>query len=121
MAEVTGGVAQFLSVRPIMPVSFILAMVVVGIYFAVIISALMIHGIWVAPFVERHGVRTAGFLIFGLCGGVGLIQDYLAARRICRERGIRPRWMRWFTSLLVVAGASALLLLGYILFSFLSR
>jgi hypothetical protein len=104
-----------------MPISFILFMVSGGICFVVIIAALMIHGIWVAPFIERHGVRTAGFLIFGMCGGVGLIQDYLAARRICRERRIKPRWMSWFTSLLVAAGALLALILGYILFSFLHR
>jgi len=104
-----------------MEISFILAMVGVGISFVVIIAALMIHGIWVAPFIERHGVRTAGFLIFGLCGGVGLIQDYLAARRICQERRIRPRWMSWFTSLLVAEGALLPLILGCILFSILHR
>src|SRR5438034_10730864 len=80
------------TVRPIMPLSFILAMIAVGIYFLVVIAALMIHGIWLAPFIERHGRRSAGFFVFGALPGLGLIQDYLAARQICRERGTKPRW-----------------------------
>ena len=96
-----------------MPLSFILAMIGVGIYFVVIIIALMIHGIWLAPFVERHGKRTAGFLTW--TAGVGLVLDYLTARQLCHERGISPWWMRWFASLLVVAGVLAALIIIYVL------
>jgi hypothetical protein len=101
-----------------MTVLFILEIAGSGAGLVVIIATLMIHGIWVAPFIERHGVRTAGFLVFGMCGGIGLIQDYLAARRICQERGIRPRWMGWFSSLLVVAGALFALAFSCILIYF---
>jgi hypothetical protein len=102
-----------------MPAVVVWMMIGMGIYFAVIIAVLMIHGIWLAPFIERHGRRSAGFFVFGILPGLGLIQDYLAARQICRERGIKLRWMTWFGSLLVVAGVLMVLVIGYILFSFL--
>jgi len=103
-----------------MPISFILAMAALAAYFAVVITALMIHGIWVAPFIERHGARTAGFLAHWMLG-TGLIRDYLTARRLCRERGIRPPWMRWFTWLLVVVGILVGGLVGFMLFSFVQK
>ena len=104
-----------------MPTVVVWMMIGMGIYLAVIVAVLMIHGIWLAPFIERHGIRSAGFFVFGTLPGLGLIRDYSAARKICRERGIRPRWLRWFGSLLVVAGALAALVIGFIVFSFLHK
>jgi hypothetical protein len=101
-----------------MPLSFILGMVACGVYFLSIISAMMVHGIWVATFIERHGRRSGGFFVFGMLTGVGLFQDFLKARQICREQGIKPRWLTWFKSLLIVAGVSAVSVIGYIAFSF---
>jgi CHASE2 domain-containing sensor protein len=100
-----------------MPLSFILVMVGLGAYFAVVITALIVHGIWVAPFIERHGVRTAGFAAHWIFG-IGLVRDYLTARRLCRQRGIRPPWMRWFTSLLLLVGILAGGLVAFLLCSF---
>ncbi len=99
-----------------MPTSFILAMTALGAYFGVLITALIVHGIWVAPFIERHGAKSAGFVAHWMLG-TGLVRDYLTARRLCRERGISPRWMRWFTSLLFVVG---LLVAGLVAFMLLS-
>ncbi|HEX3889430.1 MAG TPA: hypothetical protein VHX90_01150 [Verrucomicrobiae bacterium] len=104
-----------------MPLVVIWMMVGIGIYFIVIIAALLIHGIWLAPFIERHGKRSAGFFVFGMLPGVGLVKDYLAARQICRERNINPRWMWWFALLLIAAGVFAALIIGFILFSFLHK
>lgn len=87
-----------------MPITFILAMAAVAAYFAVVITAWMIHGIWVAPFIDRHGERRAGFLAHWMSGGTGLIRDYVTARRLCKQRNIQPWWMRWFTWLLASAG-----------------
>jgi len=101
-----------------MPTSFILSMAAVAAYFAVVITALMIHGIWVAPFIERHGARTAGFVAHWMSGGTGLVRDYMTARRLCRELGIMPRWMKWFTSLLAVAGILVGSIVGFMLWSF---
>jgi hypothetical protein len=102
-----------------MPVSFILLMTGVGISFVVACTALIIHGIWVAPFIERHGKRTTGLLTW--VGGVGLILDYLTARRLCQGLGIRPRWMKWFASLLVVSGVLAVLITALVLFEILHK
>jgi hypothetical protein len=101
-----------------MPLPFILALAVLAAYFAVVITALMIHGIWVAPFIERHGARTAGFVAHWMLGGSGLVRDYLTARRLCRERGISPWWIKWLTSLLVVAGMLVAGIVGFLLWSF---
>ena len=101
-----------------MPTPVVWIMIGMGIYFVVIIAVLMIHGIWLAPFIEQHGIRSTGFFVLGTLPGLGLIRDYLAARKICREQGIRPRWLSWFASLLVVAGVLAALVIGYIVFSF---
>jgi hypothetical protein len=86
------------------------------IFSVIVIAVLGIHGVRVAPFIKRHGVRTTGFFALGLPGVDKLIRDYLAARRICRERGIRPRWMGWFTSLLIAEAVLGGLILSYILF-----
>jgi hypothetical protein len=101
-----------------MPISFILAMAALAAYFAAVITALMIHGIWVAPFIERYGARTAGFVAHWMSGGTGLIRDYLTARRLCKELDIKPRWMRWFTSLLAVAAILVGSLMAFMLWSF---
>ena len=90
-----------------MPLTFILAMAGVAAYLAAAITALLVHGVWVAPFIERHGGRTAGFVAHWMLGGTGLIRDYITARRLCRQTGLRPRWMRWFTLLLATAAAFA--------------
>ena len=103
-----------------MPVSFIIAMAGVGINFVVVLSALMIHGIWLAPFIERHGRRSAGFFALGMLP-VGIVRDYLVARQICRERGVRPRWLKWLASLLVATGVSAVLIIAFILSGILLR
>ncbi len=89
-------------------------------YFALLITALIVHGIWVAPFIERHGARTAGFVAHWMLG-TGLVRDYLTARRICRETGVRPRWMSWFTWLLVVVGIFVAALVLFMLLSFGNR
>ena len=89
-----------------MPFPFILMLAALAAYFAVLITALIVHGIWVAPFIERHGARTAGFAAHWMLG-TGLVRDYLTARRLCKESGVRPRWMNWFTALLVVVGVLA--------------
>jgi hypothetical protein len=103
-----------------MPLSFTLAMAGLAAYFAVLITALVVHGIWVAPFIERHGARTAGFVAHWMLG-TGFVRDYLTARRLCRERGIRPRWMRWFTGLLLVVGLLVAGLVTFVLLSFGNR
>ncbi len=90
-----------------MPVTFILAMAGVAAYLAAAITALLVHGIWVAPFIERQGERTAGFFAHWMLGGFGLIRDYLTARRLCARAGVRPFWMRWFTALLAAAALLA--------------
>ena len=101
-----------------MPITFILAMAAVAAYFAVVTTALMIHGIWVAPFIERHGERTAGFLAHWMSGGTGLIRDYVTARRLCKQRNIQPWWMRWFTWLLASAGVLVAGVVAFMLWSF---
>lgn len=93
----------------------------VAAYFAVVITALIVHGIWVAPFIERHGARTAGFAAHWMLGPTGVVRDYLTARRLCRERGIRPRWMKWLTSLLVAAAILVAGLVVFLLSSFANR
>jgi hypothetical protein len=100
-----------------MPLTFILAMAGLAACFAVLITALIVHGIWVAPFIERHGARTAGFLAHLLLG-IGLVRDYLTARRLCRELGIRPGWMKWFSSLLVVVAILVAGIAGFMLWRF---
>ena len=100
-----------------MPLSFILAMAGLAAYFAVLITALILHGIAVAPFIERHGARTAGFVAHWMLGS-GLIRDYFTARRLCRQQGIRPWWMKWFTSLLVVVATIAAGLVAFVLATF---
>ena len=100
-----------------MPLTFILAMAGVAAYLGAVITALLLHGIWVAPFIERHGARTAGFFAHWTLGPTGLIRDYLTARRLCAERGIRPRWMKWFTSLLVIAGILVGSLVAFLLWN----
>lgn len=100
-----------------MPISVILAMAAVAAYFAVVITALMIHGIWVAPFIERHGERSAGFAAHWLLK-TGLVRDYMTARRLCMERNIQPWWMKWFTWLLASAGVLVAGVVGFMLWSF---
>ena len=104
-----------------MPVSFILVMAAVAAYLATCITALLVHGIWVAPFIERHGKRTTGFLVLWALGPLALIRDYLKARRLCQARGIRPRWMGWFASLLLGAGILVVALVAFMLWSFAAR
>jgi len=100
-----------------MPLTFILAMAALAAYFAVAITALMLHGIWIAPFIERHGLRSAGFASHWIFG-TGLIRDYVTARRLCKQRGIKPRWMPWFTWLLLVAGVLGAGLISLVLVGF---
>jgi len=100
-----------------MPFSFTLAMAGLAAYFAVLITALIVHGVWVAPFIERHGARTAGFVAHWMLG-TGSVRDYLTARRLGRERGISPRWLRWFTWLLVIVGIFVVGLVSFMLLSF---
>lgn len=70
-----------------MPLEAILILVVIGAYFAVFITSLLIHGIWIAPFIGRHGFRSAGFAAHWMLG-TGLVRDYLTARRLCKQMGI---------------------------------
>ncbi|MGO8930726.1 MAG: hypothetical protein ACLQU3_28035 [Limisphaerales bacterium] len=90
-----------------LPLTFILAMAGVAAYLAAVIAALVVHGVWVAPFIERQGERTAGFFAHWMLGGAGLVRGYMTARRLCKQRGVRPLWMRWFGLLLVVAAILA--------------
>jgi ABC-type uncharacterized transport system permease subunit len=82
-------------------------MAAVAAYLATAITALLIHGIWVAPFIERHGERSTGFLLLWTLAPMALILDYLKARRLCEEIGIRPGWMRWGTLLLAATAVLA--------------
>jgi len=102
-----------------MPTSAIIALVVIFSYFALISVTLMIHGIWIAPFIERHGERTAGFTAFWFLGGFALIQDYLKAKRICKRMGFTPRWMKWIRVLLIIYGIFSVGILLWIIFAFL--
>lgn len=96
-----------------MPVEAILVLTLVAAYVVVFVTALLFHGIWVAPFIERHGARTAGFVSHWIIG-TGLFRDYLIARRICKERGLRPSWLRWFSVALLVVGILMLGVFGFI-------
>ncbi len=82
-----------------MPLSIILVMTALAVYFAMVISVLIVDGIWVAPSVERHGARSAEFVAHWMLG-TGLIRDYRMVRRLSRDRGIRVSWMEWSTWLL---------------------
>lgn len=97
-----------------MPLEAILILVVIGAYFAVFITALLIHGIWVATFIERHGFPTAGFVAHWMLG-TGVIRDYLTARRLCKQMGIRPRWMKWFSLVLLAVAVVASGIVAFIL------
>jgi hypothetical protein len=57
-----------------MPFEAIVIIVFVATFIAVMIAAMMLHGIRVAPFLERHGARTAGFVAHWILG-TGLIRD----------------------------------------------
>ncbi|RME92136.1 MAG: hypothetical protein D6766_10595 [Verrucomicrobia bacterium] len=100
-----------------MPLAFKLALAGVAAYLVVIMAAMFVHGVWVGPFIARHRARLRGFVAAWMLGR-GLIQDYYTARRICRERGIRPRWLSWFGWLLLVAGLLAVGVVGFILWCF---
>jgi hypothetical protein len=73
---------------------FMLTMAALG------ITALLIHGIWIAPFLERHGRMSAGFFAHWF-SGTGLMQDYGTAQTLCRELGIYPWWLRTLKWLLL--------------------
>ena len=100
-----------------MPLEAIFILAVVGAYFAVFITALLLHGIWVAPFIERHGARAAGFTSHWIIG-TGLIRDYITARRICKQKGLTPHWVRWFSVTLLAIGIMAAGIVGFILLTF---
>jgi hypothetical protein len=73
-------------------------------------TAFLVHAIWILPFVERRGGRTAGFTLYLLTGS-GLMRDYREALAICRRLGRRPWFVRLFQALEFVA---VLLLIGAI-------
>lgn len=87
-------------------------------YFGILITALLVNGIWVAPFIERHGRKTAGFFSYWMMG-TGLISDYLIARRLCKFLGVWPPWMKWFGVLfwiwiIYVAAAFTIIPIAYV-------
>ena len=101
-----------------MPLTFILTMAAVAGYLGAVMTALLFHGAWVAPFIERHGQRTAGFFSHWILAPTGLIRDYMTARRLCERVGLRPFWMRWFTSAMVLAAVFAALSTAVVLLAY---
>ena len=65
------------------------------------ISAAVIHGIWVAPFIERHGRRTAGFFSHWVLG-TGMLRDLRLLRELTSTPMISRCWMTWFRLLLIL-------------------
>jgi hypothetical protein len=111
-------IAQLILLSTDMPLSLILAMAAVAAYLGAVMTALFFHGVWVAPFIERHGQRSAGFLSIWIFPPTGLIRDYIRARRLCERIGLSPFWMRWFTSALILAGVFAGSSMAVMLFAF---
>ncbi|MCL4179030.1 MAG: hypothetical protein KJ072_16650 [Verrucomicrobia bacterium] len=87
-------------------------------YIPVHISALVIHGIWVAPFIERRGGRTAGFFSHWVLG-TGMLRDLRLLRELTATPMVSRRWITWFRLVLILGqvlliAAILLVLVGFI-------
>jgi hypothetical protein len=100
-----------------MPAFFIVTVVCFGVGFVAGVAALMLDGIWVAPFIEACRGRPAGFVAHWMLR-IGVIQDYITARRICREQGVHPLWLKWLGGLLIVMGVSVTVVVAFVLSAF---
>jgi hypothetical protein len=73
------------------------------------VAELLIHGTFIAPYIEKCGERSVGFFALGL-GGWALLKDYRTARRLCHQRGLRPGWILGFQVVLIIQVVSMVMI-----------
>jgi hypothetical protein len=85
-------------------------------YFGIAIATVIVHHGSVAPFLTQHGEKPSEFAACCMLG-IGLVRDYLVARRLCTQRGMQPRWMKRYISLLAALAMFGAVLIIFVLFS----